>query len=70
MLHVLFEKKLYFGFFKCHVLKIPNKSNWFIISFRSSVALLIFYLKELSIDVSAVLKYPTITVFLSIYLFI
>ena len=42
------------------------KSNWSILSFITSVALLIFYLDHLSIEVSGVLNSPTISVLLSI----
>ena len=42
------------------------KSNFSIVSFRISVALLIFYLEDLSIVVSGVLKSPTLIVFPSI----
>ena len=38
------------------------KSNCSVVSFKISVALLIFCLKDLSIDVSGVLKAPTIIV--------
>ena len=43
---------------------IKTKSS--IVSFRISVALLIFYLEDLSIDVSGMLKSPTLIVFPSI----
>ena len=42
------------------------KSNFSIVSFRISVALLIFCPEHLSIDVSEVLKSPTMIVFPSI----
>ena len=38
--------------------------------FKANVSLLIFCLSDLSIDVSGVLKYPTIIVLLSLYFFI
>ena len=60
------EKNVYSGFFGCNVLKISIKSNCSIVSFRISVALLILCLEDLSIDVSGVLKSPTIIVFLSV----
>ena len=63
------EKNVYSAFFRCNVLKISIKSNCSIVSFQSSVALLIFCLKNLSIDVSGVLKSPTIVVFPSVSLF-
>ena len=53
-------------FFGYNVLKMSIKSNFSIISFRISVALLIFCLEDLSIDVSGVLKSPTVVVFPSI----
>ena len=56
-------------FFGCNVLKISIKSNYSTLSFRISVALLIFCLGGLSIDVNTVLKYPIIIVFLPVYLF-
>ena len=52
--------------FACNVLEMSVRSKHSIVSFRMSVALLIFYLEDLSIDVSEVLKSPTIIVFLSI----
>ena len=42
------------GFFACNILSISIKSNCSIILFRISVALLIFCLEDLSIDVSGV----------------
>ena len=42
------------------------KSNFSVVSFRISVALLVFCLEDLSIDVSGVLKSPTLIVFPSI----
>ena len=58
------EKNVYSDFFGCNVLNI------FIKSFRISVALLIFCLEDLSIDVSGALNSPTIIVFPSISPFI
>ena len=58
------EKNVYSGFFGCNVLKISIRSNCSIVTFRISVALLIFCIEDLSIDVSGVLKSPTIIVFL------
>ena len=55
-------------YFGCNVLKISIKCNISIASFRISVALLIFCLEDLSIDVSLVLKSPII-VFPSFSLF-
>ena len=60
------EKNVYSDFFGCNVLKISIKSNFSIVSFRISVALLVFCLEDLSIDVSGVLKSPTMIVFPSI----
>ena len=60
------EKNGYSYFFGCNVLKMLIKSNFFIVSFRISVALLIFCLENLSIDVSGVLKSPSISVLPSI----
>ena len=57
-------------FFGCKVLKISIKSNYSIVSFRVSVALLIFFLEDLSIDVSGVLKSATIMVLPSISPFV
>ena len=57
---------MYSDFFGCSVLKISIKSNFSIVSFRISVALLVFCLEDLSIDVSGVLKSPTLIVFPSI----
>ena len=57
---------MYSAFFGCSVLKISIKSNFSIVSFRISVALLVFCLEDLSIDVSGVLKSPTMIVFPSI----
>ena len=42
------------------------KSNFSIVTFRISVALLIFCLEDLSIDVSVVLKSPAMIVFPSV----
>ena len=57
---------MYSTFVPCNVLKISSKSSCTIVSFRISVALLIFCPKDLSFDVSEVLKSPTIIMFLSI----
>ena len=64
MFHV--HLNVYSDFFGCNVLKMSIVSNFSIVSFRISVALLIFCLVDLSIDVSGVLKSPTITVVPSI----
>ena len=55
------EKMYILAFFGCSILKISIKSKCFIVSFRTSVALLI--LEDLSFDVSRVLKSPNIIVF-------
>ena len=60
------KNNVYSGFFGCNVLKISIKSNCSIVSFRISVSLLIFYVDDLSIDVSGVFKSHTIIVLLSI----
>ena len=57
---------MYSDFFGCYVLKISIKSNFSIVSFRISVALLVFCLEELSIDVRGVFRSPTMIVFSSI----
>ena len=63
---------MYSAFFGCSVLKMSIKSNVSIVSFRISVALLIFYLEDLSIDVNGVLKsltmiiLPSVSPFLSV----
>ena len=57
---------VFMGVGGCNVLKIPIKSSCSIVSFRVSIALLIFCLEDLSIDVSGVLKSPTIILFPSI----
>ena len=59
-------KNVYSGFFGCNVLKMSIMPNCSIVSFGSCIALLIFCLEDLSVDVSGVLKSPAITVFLSI----
>ena len=66
MFHVL-EKNVYSDFFfKVRVLKISIKSNCSFVSCRISVALLLFCPEHLSVDVSGVLKSPTVIVFPSI----
>ena len=57
---------MYSAFFGCSVLKIPIKSNFSIVAFRISVALLVFCLEDLSVGVSGVLRSPTMIVFPSI----
>ena len=53
-------------FFGCSVLKMSIKSNFSIVSFRISVALLVFCLEDLSVDVRGVLSSPSMIVFSSI----
>ena len=53
-----------------NVLEISIKSIWSIVSFKACVSLFIFYLDDLSIGVSEVLKSPTIIVLLLISSFI
>ena len=57
---------MYADFFGCSVLQISMKSNFSIVSFRISVALLVFWLEDLSIAVRGVLRSPTKLVFSSI----
>ena len=68
MFHVYLKRMciLFFLGGGCNVLKISIKSNCSIVSFRISVAFLIFCLKDLSTDVSGVLKSSTIIVFSSV----
>ena len=61
-----FENNLFSYFFGCNVLKMSIKSNFSILSFRSSVPLLIFCLEDLPLDVNGVLNSPTIIVFPSV----
>ena len=51
---------------RCNILKISITSNCSVLFFRISVALLIFCLEDLPIDVSTVLKSSTITVLLPV----
>ena len=57
---------LCFGRGECNILKISVKANCSVMSFRISVALLIFFLKDLSIVLSGVLKSLPVIVFPSI----
>ena len=59
------EKKVDSFAFGWNVLKIPMKSISSNVSFKTCVSLLIFRFDGLSIDVSGVLKSPTIIVLLS-----
>ena len=60
------EENVHSDFFGYSIFKMSVKSNFSIVLFRISVALLIFDLEDLSIDVNGVLKSPTITVFPSV----
>ena len=60
------EKNVYYVCVGGNVLKISIKSNCSIVSFRISIALLIFCIEDLFINVSEVLNSPTIIVFSSI----
>ena len=60
---------MYSDFCGCSVLKISMKSNFSMVSFRISVALLVFCLEDLSIDMSGVLMSPTVIVFPSVSAF-
>ena len=60
------EKSVYSDCVRCSVLKMSIKSNFSIVSFRTSVAFLVLCLEDLSIDVSGVLKSHTMIVFPSI----
>ena len=64
------EKKVKFIVLGWNVLYISIRFNWFIVSFKVCVSLLIFCLVDLSIGVSGVLKSPTIIVLLLISPFI
>ena len=57
------EKNVYSDFFGFNIPKISIKSNCSIVSFKISVALLVFCPKVLSTEVNGVLKSPTIIVF-------
>ena len=62
-------EKMYSSAFVWNVLKISMRAISCNVSFKICVALLIFCFDDLSIGVSGVLKSPTITVLLSISLF-
>ena len=57
------EKIVYSDFFGSSVLKVSMKSTFSIVSSRISVALFVFCLDDLSIDVSGVLRSPTMIAF-------
>ena len=58
------ENKVYSSAFGWNVLKISMKCILFGVSFKTCVSSLIFCFDDLSIDVSGVLKSPTIIVLL------
>ena len=60
------EKKVDSSAFEWNVLKISMRSISSNVSFKTCLSLLIFCFDDLSIDVSGVLKFPTIIVLLSI----
>ena len=60
------EKKVYSSAFGYNVLKIPMRSVFSNVSFKTCVSLLIFCFDDQSIGVSGVLNFPTITVLLSV----
>ena len=60
------EMNVYSAVLGWNVLWISNKSYWSNVSCKTTVSLLIFCLDDLSIDVSGILKSPTIIVLLSI----
>ena len=59
-------KSMYILLLEWNALKISIKSIWSNVSFKATVSLLIFWLEDTSIEVSGVLKSPTMTVFLCI----
>ena len=61
---------MYSAAFGWNVLCLSVKSIWSNVSFKASVSLFIFCLNDLSIDVSGVLKSPTVIVLLSVSPFI
>ena len=60
------ENKVYSSAFGWNVLEIPTRSMSSNVSFKTYVSLLIFCFDDLSIDVSGVLKSPTVIVLLSV----
>ena len=60
------KKKVYSTAVRWNVLYVSIKSIWSSVSFKTCVSLLTFFLDDLSIGVSGVLKSPTIIVLLSI----
>ena len=57
-------KRMYILIFGCKILKVSIRSKFCIVSFRISVALLVFCLEALSIEVSELLK--SISPFMSV----
>ena len=68
MFHVL-SKRMWILLFVDGMFCMSIKSIWFNVSFKACISLLIFYLEDMSIDVSGVLKSCTIIVLLSIFPF-
>ena len=64
-----FEKNVYSASFGWNTLEISFKSIWSNASCKDYVSLLIFFLGDLSIAVSGVLKTPSITVLKSLFPF-
>ena len=60
---------MYYVVLGWNVLNISVKSIWSSVSFKALISLLIFWLDDLSISVSGVLKSPTIIVLLSMCFF-
>ena len=60
------KKKVYSTAFRWNVLYVSIQSIWSSVSVKTCVSLLTFFLDDLPIGVSGVLKSPTITVLLSI----
>ena len=59
------EKNVYSAGFQYNVLLISIKSRWSIVSFKTTVYILIFCLDDLSLDVSGLFNSSTIIVLLS-----
>ena len=57
---------MYSDFGGCNILLLSIRSNWPAMSFKITVALQIFWLDDLLIDVIEVFKFPTAVVLLSI----
>ena len=66
------EKNIYSGLFGCNVLKMSLKFEFSVVSFRISVALLIFCPRgsiswcEWSVKVSSIILFPSISPFMSV----